>query len=85
LRPEAASVDTRSALDGVITRDQLAVEIERYKDDEFRGEVEAVYRDSDGRRFLPFNAPGGGVQRYYLEENGCCLEGNVLEVLAEED
>jgi len=63
-----------------ITGDQLAREIEDYEDEESKGEVDAVYRDAQGRWFLRFLAPGGGVQEYYLEENGYHLEGNILEV-----
>lgn len=62
-----------------ITDDQLAREIEDYEDEEAAGEVDPVLRDSQGRWFLRFLAPGGGVQEYYLEENGYHLEGDVLE------
>ena len=60
-----------------ISRDELEVEIELYKDDEFRGQVDPVYVDADGRLFLEFNAVGGETQRFYLDECGYSLEGEV--------
>ena len=63
-----------------ITPEELAVEVENYEEDESRGVVDPVYRDSHGRWFLHFNAPNGRTQRYYLDEHGYHLEGDVLEI-----
>ena len=68
-----------------ITPDQLAVEIDFYQEDELQGVVDPVYVDSKGRRFLRFNAPDGGIQRLYLEENGYHLPRDVEEIPTEEN
>ena len=60
-----------------ISPGQLAVEIELYQEDEARGDVDPVFVDNDGRWFLEFNAPGGGTQRFYLQEHGYSIEGEV--------
>jgi len=59
-------------------------DIEREREFESNGLVDPVYVDKDGRRFLKFYAPNGGTQRFYLEENGYHLEGQIDEIRAEE-
>jgi hypothetical protein len=63
-----------------ITAEKLADEIELYMEDESDGIVDPVYRDKTGRRFIFFNAPGGKVQKYYLEEDGYHFEGDIIEI-----
>ncbi len=61
-----------------ISPEKLEVEIGIYKDKEFNGVVDSVYLDDQGRYCLLFFAPGGKIQRFYLEENGYTLEGDIL-------
>ena len=49
-----------------ISSEELTLEMEDYKNDEFRGVVDPVYLDEHGRHYLRFYAPGGGTQRFYL-------------------
>lgn len=64
---------------------ELAVEIQLYQDDEFNGVVDPVYVDKHGYHFIKFYAPNGGIQRFYLEENGYHLEGDVDGIQLEDD
>lgn len=68
-----------------ISMEQLEAEIQFYRDDEFNGLVDPVYVDNRGRHFIVFNAPNGGVQRFYLEEYGYCLEGSIDEIRTDDD
>jgi hypothetical protein len=67
-----------------ISMEELDVEFQLYRDDEFNGLVDPAYVDKDGRHSIEFNAPNGNVQRFYLEENGCHLEGRVNEIIEED-
>lgn len=67
-----------------ISMAELAVEVQLYRDDEFNGVVDPIYVDKDGRHFIEFNAPSGGTQRFYLEENGYYLEGEIEEIRVED-
>ena len=68
-----------------ISMEELEVEIQLYRGDEFNGLVDPVYVDKDGRHFIKFNAPNGSIQRFYLEENGYYLEGSIDEIRVEDD
>lgn len=68
-----------------VSMGELDIEIQLYRDDKFNGEVDPVYVDKNGRHFIEFNAPHGGVQRFYLEENGYRLEGDIDEIQVEDD
>ena len=69
-----------------ITAEQLEAEIQLYRDDEFNGLVDTVYVDKEGRHFLKFNAPNTDLpQRFYLEENGYYLEGDIDKIRVEDD
>lgn len=68
-----------------ISMEELAVEIQLYRDDEFNGIVDPVYVDKYGRHFIKFKAPDGGIQRFYLEENGYHFEGDIDEIQVEDD
>ncbi len=69
-----------------ISMAELAVEIQLYRDDEFNGVVDPVYVDKYGRHFIKFNAPNNGPhRRFYLEENGYHLEGDIDEIQVEDD
>ncbi|HUU18251.1 MAG TPA: hypothetical protein VMW72_13965 [Sedimentisphaerales bacterium] len=68
-----------------ISMDQLEAEIQLYRNDEFNGLFDPVYVDKEERHFIIFNAPNGGVQRFYLEENGYHLEGSINETQVEDD
>jgi phosphoglucomutase len=68
-----------------ISTAELQVEIDLYLDDERDGIVDPVYVDKQGRHFIVFNAPNGGTQRFYLEENGYYFEGKIDEVRANDD
>lgn len=61
-----------------ISKVELETEIEIYREEEFRGVVDPVYEDEDGRHYLIFRAPQGSTQRFYLEENGYHIEGDLL-------
>jgi hypothetical protein len=61
-----------------ISKVALETEIEVYRDEEFRGIVDPVYEDGGGRHYLIFRAPKGNTQRFYLEENGYHIEGDLL-------
>ena len=60
-----------------VTAEGFESAISLHESQERDGCVEPVYVDSEERRFIVLTAPGGGTQRYYLEENGCGLEGAV--------
>jgi hypothetical protein len=64
--------------------EQFAREVEDYEEEEARGVVDPVCVDGNGRRFLRFNAPNGGVQRFYLEDHGYRLDGPIQEIPAGE-
>ena len=61
-----------------ISPEELEVEIQDYKDEEFRGVVDPVYVDARGLYYLVFFAPGGKTQKFYLKENGYELDGDIL-------
>ena len=63
-----------------ISLEELQVEIQLYEDDEFNGLVDPVWVDSEGRHFVKFNSPNGGIQRFYLEENGYYIKGDIHEL-----
>ena len=67
-----------------ISMEQLETEIQLYRDDEYNDIVDSVYVDKEGRYFIKFNAPDAGVKRFYLEENGYHLEGDVDEIRVED-
>lgn len=60
-----------------ITGADLEAEIGLYEGDELRGEVDPVRKDKQGRYYLRFRAPGGGGQRFYLDEHGYSIPGKV--------
>jgi len=62
-----------------ISMEQLEVELQLYRDDEFNGVVDPVYMDKEGRHFINFKSPSGDVQRFYLEDNGYYIKGEVDE------
>ena len=64
-----------------ITAKQLEDEIEIYKDEEWRGDIDPVYIDKDRRPYLLFNAPGNKTQKFYLDEYGYKLRGKVLALV----
>ena len=64
-----------------ISMEQLEADIQYLREDEFHGHVDPVHVDKDGRRFIKLNAPGGS-RRFYLEEHGYQLEGDVHEIPA---
>ena len=68
-----------------ISMEELEAEIQLYRDDEFHGLVDPVYVDKNRGHFLKFNAPYGGIQRFYLEENDYFLEGIIDEVIEEDN
>jgi phosphoglucomutase len=68
-----------------ISMEELEAEIQLYQDDEFNGLVDPVHVDKEGRHFIIFNAPNGGVQRFYLEENGYYVEGKIDEIRVYDD
>ncbi len=68
-----------------ISMEELEAEIQLYRDDEFNDLVDPVYVDKEGCHFIVLNAPNGGVQRFYLEENGYHLKGSINEIQAEDD
>jgi len=68
-----------------ISMEELMAEVQLYQDDEFNELVDPVYVDKDRRHFIRFNAPHGGIQEFYLEENGYYLEGNIDEIPAEDN
>ncbi len=61
-----------------ISPQDLEVEIEDYQNEESRGVVNPVCVDDQGRYYLVFFAPGRKTQRFYLDENGCKLDGDIL-------
>jgi hypothetical protein len=61
-----------------ISKAALEGEIELYRDEEFRGIVDPVHEDDRKRYYLVFSAPNGGAQRFYPEEHGYHLEGDLL-------
>ncbi len=61
-----------------ISPQDLEVEIEGYQDEEFRSVVDPVRVDDQGRYYLVFYAPGGKTQRFYLDENGYKLDGDIV-------
>lgn len=67
-----------------ISMEELEAEIQLYRDDELNGLVGPVYVDKEGRHFIKFNVPNGGVQRFYLEENGYYLEGSIKGIRVED-
>jgi len=67
-----------------ISAEQLDEDLTCLLKEEARGEVDPVCVGKDGRRFIKFKAPGGGLQKFYLEENGYRLEGQVQEIRMEE-
>jgi len=67
-----------------ISMEELETDIQLYRDDEYNGLAEPVYVDKDGRHFLAFYSPNGGTRRFYLEENGYHLEGQIDEIRVEE-
>jgi len=68
-----------------ISMEECEAEIRLYRDDEFHRLVDPVYKDKGGRHFLKFNAPDGGVQRFYLEDNDYFIEGAIDEVIEEDN
>ena len=66
-----------------ISPEELDREIEFYLADESTGEVDPVCADRHGRYCLVFNAPAGGTQRFYLDENGYQLSGSIRETAVE--
>lgn len=68
-----------------ISEEELAVEIQLYRDDEFDGIVDPVRVDKYGRHFIKFKAPHDGTQRFFLEENGYHLEGDIDEIQVEDN
>ncbi len=56
---------------------QLDEEIGWYEEEERREEVTPVRKDSRGRYFIIFLAPGGGTQQFYLDEHGYVISGKV--------
>lgn len=64
-----------------ISIEELNVEIQLYRDDEFNGLVDPVYVDQDGHHLIKFNAPNGNVQKFFIEENGYYFEGNINEII----
>jgi hypothetical protein len=62
----------------------LQAEIQLYRDDEFNGIVDPVCVDKEGRHFIIFKAPNEKTRRFYLEENGYHLEGQIDEIRIEE-
>ncbi|MCK4626919.1 MAG: hypothetical protein KAV00_16525 [Phycisphaerae bacterium] len=63
-----------------ISDEQLAAKVKLYQDDEAHGLVDPVHVDRKGRHFIVFDAPNGGFQKFYLEENGYCLQGSINEI-----
>lgn len=69
-----------------ISMEELEAEIQRYRNDEYNDLVDPVSVDKEGRHFLKFNAPNTDLpQRFYLEENGYYLEGDIDEIRVEDD
>jgi hypothetical protein len=68
-----------------ISMEKLERDIELNWEEEYHGLVDPVYVDKDGRRFLKFYAPNGDIQRFYLEENGYYLEGDIDERMEDSD
>jgi len=68
-----------------ISREELEDEIQLYRDDEFNDIVDPVCVDKEGRHFIKFDAPNGNIQRFYLEENGYRLKGDIDEIQVEDD
>lgn len=60
-----------------ISAEELDADLDDLLDEENRGAVDPVLVGKDGRRFIRLKAPGGGIQKFYLEENGYRLEGQV--------
>jgi len=68
-----------------ISIEKLNADIQLYRDDEYNDIVDSVYVDKEGRHFIEFYAPNGDIQRFYLEENGYHLEGDIDEIQVEDD
>ena len=68
-----------------ISMEELDTELQLYRDDEFDGLVDPVYVDKEGRHFIKLNAPKGGIQKFYLEENGYHLKGDIDEIQEEDE
>lgn len=61
-----------------ITPEELNEEINLYLEEENRGEVDPVYVDNNDKPYILFYAPTKRVQKFFLEEHGYFLEGNIL-------
>ncbi|MEK0336282.1 MAG: hypothetical protein QQN41_02485 [Nitrosopumilus sp.] len=55
-----------------------------YEEEEVTLGVDPVHVDEKGQPYLEFLAPGKRIQRYYLEENGYKLEGEIKTYTEEE-
>lgn len=63
-----------------ITPEQLERDIIDAEADETAGLIDQPLTEKEtGRRYLLFNAPGGGIQRFYLEEAGCRLPSDTTQ------
>lgn len=68
-----------------ITGADLEAEIGLYDGDEQRGVVDPVRKDKQGRYYLVFRAPGGGSQKFYLDEHGYSIPGDETAMKIERD
>ncbi len=68
-----------------ISIEKLNADIQLYRDDEYNDIVDSVYVDKEGRHFIEFYVPNDNIQRFYLEENGYHLEGDIDEIQVEDD
>jgi hypothetical protein len=68
-----------------ISMEELMAEVQLHQDDGFNELVDPVYVDKEGCHFIKFNAPHGGIQKFYLEENVYYLEGSIDEIPAEDN
>jgi hypothetical protein len=63
-----------------ITQEQLDLDVQLAAEDEAAGIIDQPnVEEGTGRLFLLFNAPGGGAQKFYLEEAGYRLLGHASE------
>jgi len=62
-----------------ISADELAGRLKAAAAEERRGELQPAYADRRRRHFILLGAPGGGTQRFYLEDNRYKLAGRARE------
>jgi len=67
-----------------INQQELEDEINWYREEEMRGEIDPVHVDENGAPYIIFRAPGTKLQRFYLEKEGYKLHGDIKTYTPEE-